>query len=31
MERGAIRFSPGVFNTEEEIDRVVDAMSVISH
>ena len=31
IECGAIRFSPGVFNTEEEIDRVIDAMSVISH
>ena len=31
IECGAVRFSPGVFNTEEEIDRVIDAMSVISH
>ena len=31
IECGAVRFSPGVFNTEEEIDRVIDAMSVISN
>lgn len=31
LDCGAIRFSPGFFNTEEEIDRAVDAMSVISH
>lgn len=31
IECGAVRFSPGAFNTEEDIDRVIDAMSAISH
>jgi cysteine desulfurase / selenocysteine lyase len=30
IERGAIRFSPGVFNTAEDIDTAVDAMRAIA-
>jgi cysteine desulfurase / selenocysteine lyase len=30
IQRGAVRFSPGLSNTEEEIDLAIEAMSAIS-
>jgi len=30
INRGAIRFSPGIFNTPEDIDQAVSAMASMS-
>ncbi len=30
IERGAVRFSPGLFSTEDEIDRAIEAMATIA-
>jgi len=30
IDRGAIRFSPGIFNTPEDIDRAIEAMASMS-
>ena len=31
IERGAVRFSPGLFNTVDDIDLAIEAMNAIPH